>query len=1440
MEENARVEENAREEGNARVRGNARRVRRERKIVTWNLQNVSLREENRRRLRSICERIEREGWEIVLVQELAAAGSGVVWLGEGENRVAVVHSIKAGIILRGSSLEQWIREGQQKWYYDRVVAVVIGRLRLVSVYQPSLGNDRMALERCRRDLETQLGMGRREKLVIGGDFNANVGRNRIGVYGVYGRWGLGEMNEAGRELMEWCSMNGLAYVNSYVRHARRGTWQHPRSGRWYELDGFLVRKNERYGLVKGMKAMHASVLSDHRAKGMIVRVVDRRWRTEGGGGGRPPRTKWEALQHTDKREEYKLKTNEMMTNEEVADWSWESMAKVMTEAAKEVCGETTRPVQNPWTVGREDELNELREDIVRAVRTRGVRLAEMNEVRGMDEDRVERMHAERELERARRDVRECRRRMKRRLRVLERAWWQDKIERCKTACEEGRMGDMYKILRELGVRGRRMAGRGGLLTANDFKRQFERVSSERYEVSPEVIEEAVNGARDLRGDARAMEENARMNEVPSVEEIEEVMKEMRESAPGEDGVRISYVKYACDEMRTEVIEMVQEMFVSRANDWSEKLKGGIIVPLYKKGDREDPGNYRGVCLLAMGSRILARVIAKRLGRWAEQLSLLDENQAGFRKGRSTADVTQMMVRIEEDVSDMRRRVQEYGRGMDEDEWPVARLLDLRKAYPRVNRPALWSLLERYGLHGECLNVIVDLHECTEYKVRASDGMSEPWMPVRGLREGCSTSPVLFNIYHQAVMRQVEEAREAQGGEGVVWKWVPGGSFAGERVWEKGGAEAVSVSLTTALFADDTTLLGKKGDMDEVVRVAKEVMNKWEERDNEDKEEVLEFGTNEGANVRVLGSWMGEGDINMRKRRAGMLWGRVKEWLKGTCLSKRWQARVVEACVESSLLYDCQARVWYKRDIRKLQQWMDRCYRYVWSDRNGEPLRQMQERGVNMYDVRFRLGVKSVRWKIEKRVLERIGHVIRMGNERTTKAVVLGWYERLEGCEKMKGKKKKTVLYWKKMMKEAGWDWTNVERLANDREGWKRMVLDRMDHLYDWECQQGHEYVWGEDVERLVRNERVEYDLECKYAGCGMVCRNRAALTVHQKRMHRVAEERMRFQCGKCEKMLETEVARMIHERMCRGERLREDGRIECRCGKIGSRANVSRHRRFCGVLEVIVEEREEMDVIGGEHGGEHGLDEEREERVEGEMNADEREEVNEVADERGREERRDEREEGEMNGNGWGSEEEEEEEFGFLGFEDYDRGMHAGMEEREDGYREMHERGEVVREVRMEEEVNENEREREEENDFRGFGEYERRGRELNWFGGFDEDERGAHEGVNERAQGRENVEEDERRAHEGVNERLQDRANVEEGMNERAQDRVNGDAQEVVDGGEIARGEGNRVFRGKRAGCRLCGATVSYTNRARHERTHGVRDQGGGPNPQARGRMAN
>ncbi len=53
-----------------------------------------------------------------------------------------------------------------------------------------------------------------------------------------------------------------------------------------------------------------------------------------------------------------------------------------------------------------------------------------------------------------------------------------------------------------------------------------------------------------------------------------------------------------------------------------ELKVGIVVTLHKKGDRNARDNYRGVVLLEMGSRILARIMANRIRMWVKRWSFL--------------------------------------------------------------------------------------------------------------------------------------------------------------------------------------------------------------------------------------------------------------------------------------------------------------------------------------------------------------------------------------------------------------------------------------------------------------------------------------------------------------------------------------------------------------------------------------------------------------------------------------------------------------------------------------------------------------------------------------------------------------------------------------------------------------------------------------------------
>ena len=58
-----------------------------------------------------------------------------------------------------------------------------------------------------------------------------------------------------------------------------------------------------------------------------------------------------------------------------------------------------------------------------------------------------------------------------------------------------------------------------------------------------------------------------------------------------------------------------------------------MIPLWKKykGDKSDKTTWRGVTLLSVGSKLLARVVADRTQKWSE--AWLHEAQAGLRKGR---------------------------------------------------------------------------------------------------------------------------------------------------------------------------------------------------------------------------------------------------------------------------------------------------------------------------------------------------------------------------------------------------------------------------------------------------------------------------------------------------------------------------------------------------------------------------------------------------------------------------------------------------------------------------------------------------------------------------------------------------------------------------------------------------------------------------------------
>ena len=96
----------------------------------------------------------------------------------------------------------------------------------------------------------------------------------------------------------------------------------------------------------------------------------------------------------------------------------------------------------------------------------------------------------------------------------------------------------------------------------------------------------------------------------------------------------------------------------------------------------------------------------------------------------------------------------------------------------------------------------------------------------------------------------------------------------------------------------------------------------------------------------------------------------------------------------------------------------------------------------MYGIRESLGVDSVRLKVERRALERIGHVLRMPNDRLTKRVTLGWMK-AENSENAGTVRGHILGYYRKLVREAGMAPENIEKEAKDRDKWRNLIQKRL-------------------------------------------------------------------------------------------------------------------------------------------------------------------------------------------------------------------------------------------------------------------------------------------------------------------------------------------------------------------------------------------------------------
>ncbi|KAJ4450860.1 hypothetical protein ANN_02292 [Periplaneta americana] len=159
-------------------------------------------------------------------------------------------------------------------------------------------------------------------------------------------------------------------------------------------------------------------------------------------------------------------------------------------------------------------------------------------------------------------------------------------------------------------------------------------------------------------------------------------------SPGIDQIPAELIQEGGSALYSEIYKLVLAIWEKEIVP--EQWKESITVPIFKKGDKTNCGNFRGISLLLTSYKILSNILLRRLTPYVDEI--IGDHQCGFRRNRSTIDQIFCIRQIMEKKWVYKGTVHQL-------------FIDFKKAYDSVKREVLYDILIEFGIPKKLVRLI---------------------------------------------------------------------------------------------------------------------------------------------------------------------------------------------------------------------------------------------------------------------------------------------------------------------------------------------------------------------------------------------------------------------------------------------------------------------------------------------------------------------------------------------------------------------------------------------------------------------------------------------------------------------------------------------------------------------------------------------------------------